>query len=88
MHASTATVTDKTTIREALRMLAKDRCDALPIIRDGRPVGLLTEADLLRVFGGILADDETAEGSLGAVSVALGNPVVQSAMHLLSEAGI
>ena len=44
------TVRPDTPIRQAARLMHEGRIGALPIVRDGRVVGILTERDVLRAF--------------------------------------
>jgi len=37
-----------TPVREAARLMVRQRIGCLPVVEDGRPVGLITETDLLR----------------------------------------
>lgn len=88
MHECTATVTDETTIREALQSMTRERCSALPVVVDGKMVGIVTEGDLLQILGRLLDDDPSLEAASREGRIVMSNPVLQNAMHLLAEAGI
>jgi CBS domain-containing protein len=47
MRASPPTVTPDQNPREALRLLAETDAPALPVVEDGRVVGLVTRTDLM-----------------------------------------
>src|SRR3972149_7548722 len=44
------TVRPETPIEEAARITADNRLGALPVVRDGEVVGIVTETDLFKVF--------------------------------------
>ena len=45
-----ATVTPATSLREAARLLFELKIGALPVLQDGRLVGVITTQDILRAF--------------------------------------
>jgi acetoin utilization protein AcuB len=49
MISSPAVITPRTTIATALRLLREHRAPALPVVADGRFVGIVHETDLLRL---------------------------------------
>jgi acetoin utilization protein AcuB len=50
MTGDPITVTEYTALEEAARIMADQEIGALPVMRHGKLVGLITETDLLRVF--------------------------------------
>ncbi len=44
------TVTDDTPLEEAARIMADNRIGALPVMRDGKLVGIITETDIFKAF--------------------------------------
>jgi CBS domain-containing protein len=50
MSAPVVTVEEDTDIREIARLLAEYRIKRVPVVRDGRLVGIVSRADLLRAF--------------------------------------
>ena len=50
MTKAVITVEPERPIEEAARLLLEHRIGALPVVNDGRLVGILTETDLLRAF--------------------------------------
>jgi acetoin utilization protein AcuB len=50
------TVRPETEIRDAARLLHQRKIGALPVVKNGRLVGILTEADVLRAFAEILGE--------------------------------
>lgn len=80
--------TDETTLEEALELMARYRCSALPIIRPTGLVGLITETDLLRALANILKEATPLEGARRKSVVTLANPLIQKALQLISDAGI
>lgn len=47
-------VTPETTLREAAKILLENRFGGLPVVSEGKLVGVITETDLLRVLESIL----------------------------------
>jgi CBS domain-containing protein len=50
------TVTPKTRLKAAIEIFIERKVGALPVVDDGRLVGILTEMDVLRVAHDLLAD--------------------------------
>jgi len=50
MTADPVTIGPSTSVHEAARLMLEHRFGALPVVRAGRPVGIITETDLLRHF--------------------------------------
>jgi CBS domain-containing protein len=50
MSAPVVTVTGETEDTEIARLLAKHRIKRVPVMRDGRLIGIVSRADLLRAF--------------------------------------
>lgn len=44
------TVTESTPIEEAARIMADNGVSGLPVIRDGKVIGIITESDLFKIF--------------------------------------
>ncbi len=55
MTKGVITVTADRDPREAARLMVDHRIGALPVVEDGRPVGILTESDLLRAYAADVA---------------------------------
>ena len=50
MTTDLVTVTEDTTIEEAARVLVDNNIGGLPVLREGKLVGIITESDLFKVF--------------------------------------
>ena len=50
MTAEVVTVTEYTTLEEAARIMADQRISSLPVMRNGKVVGIITETDLFLIF--------------------------------------
>ncbi|MCC6177628.1 MAG: CBS domain-containing protein [Chloroflexi bacterium] len=50
MHADVVSVTPDTPIEEASRLLLEHKIGALPVLKDGHLVGIVTESDLFRML--------------------------------------
>lgn len=50
MTREVTTVTDDTPLEEAARIMADNKIGGLPVMRDGKLVGIITETDLFRLF--------------------------------------
>ena len=48
MTKNVVTVTPDTTVVEIARILLEKRISAVPVVENGRPVGIVSEGDLLR----------------------------------------
>jgi acetoin utilization protein AcuB len=54
MTKDVITVSEYTPLEEAARIMADDKIGGLPVVRDGKLVGIITESDLFRIFTEIL----------------------------------
>ncbi len=52
MSAPAVTIGPGASVREAARVMAQRKIGCLPVLEDGRLIGLVTETDLLRHFAG------------------------------------
>ncbi len=59
MTSDVVTVTDDTPIEEAARIMADCEVSGLPVMRDGKLVGLITETDLFKIFLELFAARES-----------------------------
>ena len=50
MTADPRTVSPSTSVHEATRLMLEHHFGALPVVRNGQPVGIVTESDLLRYY--------------------------------------
>jgi acetoin utilization protein AcuB len=50
MSKDVLTVTENTPIEEAARTMVDNKIGGLPVIRDGKIVGIITETDLFKIF--------------------------------------
>jgi len=50
MTKNVITVTDDTPLEEAARIMADNQIGALPVVHDGKLVGIITETDLFKIF--------------------------------------
>jgi len=57
MTARPTTITAATPIEEAARLLRARKVGALPVVHEGRAIGIVTESDVFRAFVEILAVD-------------------------------
>ncbi len=76
MTTEVVTMTEDETLAHAQRCMARGRIRHLPVVRDGRLVGLITHRDLLAASFSIFAEVETSEQRRIFATV----PVVE-AMH-------
>jgi CBS domain-containing protein len=56
MTRDPTTVTPKTGLKAAVEIFIKRRVGALPVVEDGRLVGILSDADIMRVALDLLPD--------------------------------
>jgi len=50
MTRNPITVSEDTTVEEAARIMADNKIGGLPVLRDNRLVGIITETDLFKIF--------------------------------------
>ncbi|MBI4671008.1 MAG: CBS domain-containing protein [Chloroflexi bacterium] len=55
MHAPVITISPEATIGEAAKLMLKHKIAGLPVVADGKVVGIITESD---IFRGVVADWE------------------------------
>jgi acetoin utilization protein AcuB len=59
MKKDVVTVKEDTPIEEAARIMADNKIGALPVLRDGHIVGIITETDLFKIFLELMGARET-----------------------------
>lgn len=67
MTANVITVTEDQPVATVVRLMEKHRIKRVPVVRDGKPVGLVSRADLLRAFAGALAEVKPVQTSDKAI---------------------
>ena len=50
MTCDVITITENTLLEEAARIMADNKIGGLPVLRDGKVVGIITETDLFKIF--------------------------------------
>lgn len=50
MTSNPVTISPNTSVKQAAYIMVERRFGALPVVQDGKPVGIVTETDLLRCF--------------------------------------
>ena len=50
MTTDVITVSERTPLEEAVRIMADNKIGGLPVMRDGKLVGIITESDLFKIF--------------------------------------
>jgi acetoin utilization protein AcuB len=59
MTQNVLTVTEDTPIEQAARVMADNKIGGLPVLRDGKVVGIITETDLFKIFIELMGARET-----------------------------
>lgn len=59
MTSKVVTVKEETPVEEAARIMADNKIGGLPVMRDGKVVGIITETDLFKLFLELLGARET-----------------------------
>lgn len=86
MHPITHPVTEAMTLEQVLANFRDWHVSALPVVRSGKLVGIITEKDLLRVFSRFMVTEEETPPAWG--QIVLAHPICQSAMRMLDTVGI
>ncbi len=71
MTTQLITVTPETLTLEAIALMRRHRVGSLPVLKDGRLVGIVTESDFLTVAGKLLEEELTRSGPAPAPAVEL-----------------
>jgi len=85
MTKKVITVTENTPIEEAAYLMADNKIGGLPVLSDGRLVGLITETDLFRIFLELMGAQQDGVRITALVPDKLGELDVLT--HSISEAG-
>jgi len=67
MTADVVSVTEDQPLDAVVRLMEKHRIKRVPVVRGSKPVGLVSRADLLRAFAGVLADVKPVQASDKAI---------------------
>jgi acetoin utilization protein AcuB len=59
MHRQLETTTPDTPIEEAASLMRDQKIGALPVLRDGKLVGIITESDIFRAFVSLVASSDS-----------------------------
>ncbi len=81
-------LTEDSSVDEALALMLKYRTDALPVVRPGGLVQIVTQEDLLRLMAKLMQHGPTLKDATVRGQVAMANPVVQKVLNLVAEMGI
>ena len=89
MTKKVVTVTSATPIERAARLLLRRKIGGLPVVDDGKLVGIITTSDLLQALVGLVggAEDEATRIDLVLTSDAETNPMMAAARVVDEEAG-
>jgi len=63
MHRAVVTINPNEHVTDAAAIMAKHRIGALPVVKDGKLVGILTTTDLLRFFSKVKIPEVSAAGN-------------------------
>jgi CBS domain-containing protein/gamma-glutamyl:cysteine ligase YbdK (ATP-grasp superfamily) len=66
MHRNPITASPSTTTLEAIELMRKNKVACLPVVQDGRLVGIVTEHDFLRVAGDLLTKKLREQEAMGS----------------------
>lgn len=80
------TLNDESDLAAALDLMVQKGTTALPLVKAGRLLGIVTETDLLRILRRHIGSQEISPEEKG--QLVLGNPLIMNLMQLLAEAGI
>jgi CBS domain-containing protein len=80
------TLTDESDLAAAMDLMAQTATTALPMVKAGRLIGIVTESDLMRILRRHVGSTEISPEEKG--QLVLGNPLIMNLMQLLAEAGI
>ena len=69
MTANPVTVDPTTTVEEATRLMLRLKISAVPVVEDGKPVGILTTSDILRAFLDVQRSEELTQLMRQAVAL-------------------
>jgi CBS domain-containing protein len=77
-----------TGVRAALDLMLERKLSGLPLVRNGKVVGIVTESDMLRVLHNLLAPKADLESVVSRGEAMLATPWVQSLSRALADLGI
>ncbi len=81
-------LSEDSSVDEALELMVQYRTDALPVVRSGDLVQIVTQEDLLRLLTRLVQNGPTLRDATDRGRVAMANPVVQNVLNLVAEMGI
>lgn len=89
MARNVPVIHEDTAVDEALDLMLQHKLSGLPLVREGKVVGIVTEHDMLRALQVILKQRPTdLEGVVVRGEAFIANPWVQSLSRILAEIGI
>ena len=88
ISSPTLNIAPETTLGEVATLMASARASAALVLRDGQPVGLFTERDLVRAFTRVVDPAQRIDGLMSApVMGAAANLSLREGYHLLVSRG-
>lgn len=88
MRRNVPVVDETTGVREALELMLKEKLTGIPLVRNGKVSGIVTESDMLRVLHSLLASRTDMETVVSRGEALLANPLVQALSKALADIGI
>lgn len=86
MHAPVTTVTPETSVRAAAALMAELDLGVLPVCEQGRPIGMLTDRDIvMRWIPNAVADSTVGPIMTPGVVTCRAEQTVQQVAHLMSD---
>ncbi len=88
MRTKVPMIYESTDVGGVLEMMITHHLTAIPIVGNGRIVGILTETDLLKLFQAILGKGTGLPFLVKEGEAVLANPLVQNVFRLLGNIGL
>ena len=88
MRKDVPAIRESTAVSEGLSLMIDAQLSALPVLKGGRVVGLVTESDMLRALQRLLRGNHPIETAIAKGESLLVKPFTTSLIWLLSEIGL
>ena len=88
MRSDVPVISETTGLEQALELMLGSGSSALPVVREGKLIGILTETDLLRLLQALLRRGGPWEAMVNRGEELLSGPLVQNVLKTLSDIGL